>query len=912
MRILLILCVIVASVAGAGAQQQPAPKVAFEKYTLANGIQVILHVDRKLPVVHVNQWFHVGSKNERVGRTGFAHLFEHMMFQGSKNADKYFVYVERAGANLQEGGVNGTTDYDRTNYFATVPSANLETLLWLESDRLATLVEGIDQKKLDNQRDVVKNERRQGLENVPYGRWEMVLSENMFPARHPYSHDVIGTHEDLTAASMEDVKDFFRTWYAPNNLSLVVAGDFDPALAKKLIEKYFGSIPPGPPVERPERVPAHLDGERILEVSDHVPQERVYLAWHTPAFYDPGDGELDLVSSILSDGLSARLNKALVYDQQLCSDTVAFQMSREISSSFVIWATVRQGIPITQVEKILTDEIARLAKTGPTQAELDRAKTKWEYGFVTGLERIGGFGGKADRLNSYNTFLGDPGKFDFDVARHREATIESTRQVVDRYLNTRNRIVLRFRPETAARDLSASVDRTKQPPLGADRPFETPDVKSAKLANGMDIFVVERHDLPKVAVQLGTLAGSIFNPPGKEGLADLAVTVMSRGTKTRSALQISDAMGDLGANIFGGAGLEAAGTGFEVLKRNLTPALAVFADVVQHPVFPQAELDREKKIRLDQLSQDDTDANAIAARVGPMLAFGRDHAYGRPTAGLGSTIGGLTRDDFTAFYESYWKAGGSALVFSGDITLEEAVKLAEADFGKWTGNAPKRPEIGPARPPGAGKVYIIDRPDAAQTVVSQVLPGVRRKSDDYYAIRLADAVWGGGFGTRLNLNLREEKGFSYGVFSFPRFYSQGGVWTSMGGVQTDKTKESVAEFEKELRNLGGGSPITAKELEYAKANRMRGYAQQFESLGRMAGQVVELWSAGLPMTELKREVAEIDKATLDQANAAARKYAVPANTTLLLVGDRSKIEKGIRELNPGEIVFLNVEGKPAK
>ncbi|HVG39015.1 MAG TPA: pitrilysin family protein, partial [Pyrinomonadaceae bacterium] len=480
----LLFVVLLGVAPGAGQQAGggAVPKVQFEKFTLPNGLQVIFHVDRKLPVVHVNQWYHVGSKDERVGRTGFAHLFEHMMFQGSKNAPgEYFSFIEKAGANLFEGGVNGTTNWDRTNYFATVPSGNLENVLWVESDRLATLTEVLTKVTLDNQRDVVKNERRQGLENQPYGRAFKLMMENLYPYRHPYANDVIGSHEDLTAASEADVKDFFRTYYTPNNMTLAIAGDFDPAEAKRLVEKYFGGIPTGPALDRPARNIPKLEGEKIVEAKDRVPQERTYFTWHSPAFFDAGDAELELAAAVLTDGLSSRLNKTLVYDKQLCSDVVSFQFSREIGSNFIIWATARPGASLAQIETIVTDEIARLAKEGPTPAELNRAKTKWEFAYVTGLERIGGFGGKADLLNQYNTFLGDPNKFEADVARHRDATVEGVRGAVAKWLDTRNRLLVRFHPETTGRESSVALDRSKQPPLGADRPFAAPEVKTAKL-----------------------------------------------------------------------------------------------------------------------------------------------------------------------------------------------------------------------------------------------------------------------------------------------------------------------------------------------------------------------------------------------------------------------------------------------
>lgn len=889
------------------------PKVAFEKYTLSNGLQVILHVERKLPVVNVNLWFHVGSKNERVGRSGFAHLFEHMMFEGSKNASKkYFTYAERAGANLFEGGVNGTTDWDRTNYFATVPSANLESILWLESDRLATLADAITKERFENQRDVVKNERRQGLENQPYGRWLKLVCENLYPYHHPYANDVIGSHEDLSAATVDDVREFFRTYYTPNNLSLAIAGDFEPAEAKRLIEKYFGGIPAGPALDRPPRWIPRLDGQRTIEVKDRIPQERVYFAWQSPAFFDPGDGELDLVSLILSDGLASRLNKVLVYEKRLCSDITSFQLTREAGSMFVVWATARPGASLAEVEGIVSGEIARLAKDGPTPAELSRAKTKWEYGFVTGLERIGGFGGKADVLNTYNTYLGDPGRFEADVERHRNPTPDSVRQVVARWLDTRDRLVMRFRPETAGRESAVALDRSKEPPLGADRPFRAPEVKSGKLDNGLEVLVVERADLPKVAVQLVTRAGAADDPAGRAGLADLTVSAMKMGTKSRKALEIEDAMGDLGTSIDGSAARERSRLSFEVLKRNLSPAFAIFSDVVRNPVFPASEVDLEKKRRLDALAQESQDPDGIADRLTPMLAFGPDHPYGRPARGLPATVQALTREDFATFHATYWKPGSSVLIFAGDITLDGALALAKANFGDWSGGPRPSLSIPKPRPMGPGKVFLVDRQDAAQTLVAQILPAPRRKTDDYYPLQLADAVWGGTASARLDMNIREDKGYSYGVFSFTSLLSAAGLWRASGTVQTNKTKESLVEFAKELRNIAGEKPVTEEELAHAKANRVRGYAQQFESLGRIAGQLAGLWSLELPMSELQREPVELEKATLPQVNGAAEKYATPQGAQLLLIGDLSKIEAGVRELNLGEIVRLDVEGKPVQ
>ncbi|MBV8896161.1 MAG: insulinase family protein [Acidobacteriaceae bacterium] len=900
------------SIAQTASAVSDVPKIEYEKYMLPNGLQVILHVDRKLPMVHVNCWYHVGSKNERAGRTGFAHLFEHMMFEGSKDANgKYFPFIERAGANLFEGGVNGTTSEDRTNYFESVPSGSLEYVLWLESDRLATLTDVLTKTKLDNEREIVKNERRQGLENQPYGRAFSLIVENLFPAGHPYSHSVIGIPEDLNAASVEDVTNFFHTYYSPNNLSLAMTGDFDTATAKRLVEKYFGPVPPGPALDRPKHWVPVLTSQKLVEVSDHVPQERTYFVWPAPAFFDKDDAELELASSILADGLTSRLYKSLVYEKQVASDVVAFQWSSEIAGAFAIWATARPGASLHEIEGVVSQEIGRLAREGPTAAELSRAKAKWELQYLTGLERIGGFGGQADLLNQYNTFLGDPDKFAADVQRHRAVTVASLKQATATWLNNSNNVLIRFHPTSATLDANAKIDRSQTPALGADKPFEAPAVLTSKLENGMSVLVVQRNTLPKVTVQLATRAGSADDPVEKAGLASLAVAAMTRGTQTRKSFEIDDNLGDLGTAIDGSAHREYSSLSLEVLKRNIAPALAILSDVTEHPTFPSDEVDREKKKRLDSLSQQESSPGAIANRVGPVLLFGADHPYGRPTQGFRSTVQSITRDDMGKFHAAYWKPGSSVLIFTGDITLDEAVQLSKTAFGSWQGGSAPAPSIPAPHRAEAGKIYLVNRPDAAQTYVSELLPAPEKGTNEYYPFALADAVWGGAAGARLGTNIREEKGYSYGVFSFPSFLSKYSYWVASGGVQTDKTKESVVEFQKELHFIAGEKPVSDKELTTARQYRIRSYAQQFESLSRVSQEVMELWALNRPMSDLQNEPDELAKVKVESVNAVAEKYANPGHAVLLLVGDAAKVEPGLRQANLGEIVHLDVEGRPA-
>ena len=556
------------------------------------------------------------------------------------------------------------------------------------------LTDVLTQAKLDNERNIVKNERRQGLENRPYGRAFNLLNENLFPNGHPYAHSVIGSQEDLTAASGRRREAVLSRPITPRIISRSRSRVISiPRKQNGWSTKYYGPIPPGPPLDRPKVLIPTLGSEKVIEVQDHVPLERVYIAWPTPAFFQPDDAELDLASAILSDGLSSRLEKTLVHDKQLCSNVAAFQQSFEIAGMFLTVATARPGASLPAIEQALTGEIAKLATEGPTEQELARAKAKWELQYLSGLERIGGFGGQADVLNQYNTFLGDPEKFAADVNRHRLVTTQSLKAATNKWLNTSNRLLIRFHPEKVAPQPSTvMLDRSKPPALGQDVAFQVPDVKTARLDNGMDVFVVERKDLPKVNVTIASRAGSVADPQDLPGLASLEAETMMRGTKTRTALEIDNGLGDLGTGLSSLANREYAMVTLDVLKANLAPALTVLADVVRDPNFPADEVEREKKKTSDRLAQADNDPSAIARRVAPMLAFGRDHPYGHPITGFRSSITKITPTELTRFHETYWKPGSSAMIFAGDISLSEAVSASKQFFGGWSGGAaPYRP-----------------------------------------------------------------------------------------------------------------------------------------------------------------------------------------------------------------------------
>jgi len=880
--------------------------IPFEKYRLDNGLQVILHHDSKLPVVHVNLWYHVGSKNENPTRTGFAHLFEHMMFQGSKHADgEYITYIEKAGANLREGGVNGTTSFDRTNYFQTVPREALEYALWLESDRMGFLTDALTQEKFDNQRDVVKNERRQSYENVPYGRAIQMIFENLFPKGHPYSWLVIGSQEHLDAATLDDVKIFFKTYYTPNNCSLVVAGDFEVDDTKGLIEKYFGPLPPGPALDRPVQWVPRLESEKRIIVADRIPQERIYLAYPTPGYFRSDDAELDLASRILSQGKNSRLYKTLVYDRQIASDVSAFNYSLEISGVFGIIATARPGQNLAELEQIILEEVRGFAEHGPSKEEVLREKAKQEFDFVNGLERLGGFGGKADLLNQYNTYLGSPGFFAEDYERFDRVSAERIRHVAHQYLSTPHRLVVTFKPEASDRPKASEFDRSSVPSLGLKKSFTPPGLRSAQLANGLRVIVCERRALPKVAVGLVVRSGAAEDPVDQAGTAWVTAEMLDEGTTSRSALQIQAELDLLGTSLATSAESEVSHVSLETLKKYLRPSLELMADVVLNPSFPEEELERQRRQRLDGILQERNSPPNIARRVFRAALFGKKHPFGRDVAGHEGSIPAITRSSLESFYRGYWKPNHSALIFAGDIDLDEAVQFADSVLGRWKQGSVAMGEMTLVAPPVGLRMCLVDRQDAPQSQIRFGSIGPRRNTVDLYSIELMNTVLGGAFSSRLNLNLREDKGYTYGASSMFAYGRRLGFWAAGAGVQTRFTREALLEIRKEIRQIREEKIITTDELEIAKTNLTRGFAQRFETLGRLVDQVVDVVSFELPLEDIQNYPLLMEQVSLEQAREAARKYLSPEDAVAVIVGDLKQIEQPIRDLNLGEVLIMN-------
>jgi zinc protease len=910
--------------APASASSPEPPKLNFEKYTLKNGLEVILLEDHRLPLVAVNLWYHVGPANERPGRTGFAHLFEHMMFQGSKNVpdDAHIKMLEGAGAS----DLNGTTDFDRTNYFETLPANQLELALWLESDRMGFLLDKLDQAKLSNQRDVVRNERRQSVENQPYGLVEEALFHQLFPKGHPYYASVIGSHADIEAARLEDVREFFKQYYVPNNASLAIVGDIDKAKTRELVEKYFGPIPAGAAVPKADVKTPPITAEKRAVVTDQIELPRVYMAWLTPPIYQPGDAEADLLAHILGGGKSSRLYKRLVYDRKIAQDVTASQYSLVLGSVFAIEATAKPGVKPEDLEKAIDEELTALNGQGPTDVELSRARNTIDSQIIRGLETLGGFGGVADRLNQYNHYLGNPDYLATDLGRYAKVTPGGVQQFVQNTLTKNSRVVLyavkgdkviedvpQTAPEKVANaaakpavaDTSADDWRAKPPAPGPDPRLTLPSPQKFQLENGLTVLLHEQHNLPIVSANLVVLSGSDTNPAERPGLAAFTADMLDEGTEKRSALKIAEDVAQIGATLASGSSSDASSIAVRTLKNNVDAAFEVFSDVALHPAFAQNEIDRIRNDRLTQLQQQRDNPNAIASRVFNQVVYGAKHPYGYIELGTNESLQAITRDDLVGFWKAGYVPQNSALVVAGDITADEIKSLAQKYFGQWTGSAGKA-----ATPTVDSKlerrIVVVDRGKAPQTALRIGEIGVPRANPDYVAIEVMNTALGGLFSSRINMNLREKNGYTYGARSQFAFRRGPGPFLVGTGVRTDVTAPAVREIFTELGRMRT-EPLSAEELLLSKDSFERSLPGLFETTPQSASSFAQLFVYNLPLDYYSSLPATIQAVSAADVQRVASKYLTPEKMVVVAVGDRSSIEPALKKLNLGPVETRSID-----
>ena len=901
------------------------PKLKYEEYRLPNGLRVILHEDKSTPIVAVNVWYHVGSKNEVVGRTGFAHLFEHMMFQGSKNYnDDYFKPLQEVGATI-----NGSTTNDRTNYFQALPSNFLELSLFMEADRMGGLLEAMTQEKLDNQRDVVKNERRQRVDNQPYGTAFEKIGELMYPKGHPYNWPVIGSLADLSAASMDDVKGFFRQYYVPGNASLVIAGDFDNKKAKEWVKKYFGGIGKGGEVPRPNVPQPKLEAEIRQTVEDSVQLPRIYMVWHSVAQGTKDEAALDVLSSILSSGRGSRLQGSIVFGKQLAQDASAFNYSREIAGQFILSSTARPGKTLEELEKELLAEIEKIKNEAPSTDEIARAVNGAEAQTVFGLQTVLG---KADQMNSNAVFYGKPDLFQKQLDEYRAVTPADVQRVAKTYL-TDKKLVLNYVPrkEKAASQAGGAVNQTSStapkkeaekkqdysanlPKGGADPKLTLPAIQKTKLSNGLNVWVVKQSELPIVSMNLVVNTGGTLDPADRSGLAAFTAQLLDDGTKTRSAVDISNQLQSIGANLGSNAGWDAANVSLQTLTKNLDKALGIYSDVIINPVFPDSELNTLKMRSLVGLRQRKDNPNAISNVVYNALLYGKNHPYGRSLSGDQASIQAMNKAEIEKFYQTYYRPNNSALIVVGDVDEKTLMPKLEKAFADW-----KPADVPQTAAPAAATfdapgIYIVDRPGSAQSVVTIGQVGVSRDNPDYYPLIVMNSILGGQFSARVNMNLREEKGYTYGARTSWGFRRGAGPFEASADVQTAVTKESVVEFMKELNGIRGAIPVTKEELEYNKQSLIRRYPAGFETVGQISAQLANLVVYGLPDSTFNEYISNINRVTLEDVSRVANKYLTPDRMAILIVGDKAVVEPKLKEIEGwgSTIKYLDTEGNPVK
>ncbi len=881
------------------------PDIKYDFYKLGNGLEVILHEDHSTPIVGVNVWYHVGSKNEKVRRTGFAHLFEHMMFQGSKHQDGEFISaIQGLG-----GQVNGSTNEDRTNYWSLVPSGELERALLYEADRLGWLLDAMTQEKLDNQKMVVRNERRES-EGEPYAAFWLDFNRNFYPKGHPYDHSVIGEHEDLEAATLDDVKEFFRQYYTTNNATLSIAGDFDPAQVKQWVEKYFGEIPPGPPVAEVAAWTPELTQEVRFTYQDRVELPRISYVWHTPAAFTADDARLQLAAKVLGQGRTGRLYRRLVHEEKLAQEVWAGQMSQQISSAFMVDVKLRPEASMDRVEQILNEEIAKFTSNGPNKDELSRAKNDFEAGFIKSVQRIGSWGGKNDLLNRYNHYTGTPGYFRQDYDNFMTPDEKTVRETFARWIGP-GRMVIEFHPYgDLVPAVSASVDRTKLPAVSPEADLTIPPVERNTLDSGATLAVLNQSELPIVQVNLVFKSGNAADPTGKSGLCDLAAGMHLEGTKKRDKFAFESELESMGTELF--YQTQRDGTIFSMtsLEKHLDRSLELMAEMITQPSFPESEFTDEKARRLVDISREGEDPFMVSMKVTRKVFYGDGHPYALVGTGTETSMKAMMLEDVRTFSKTHFTPGNATLVAVGPVSAEDMEKRFDKAFGNWKGAAPTQQRV--LAPPRISErtVYLVDKPGDTQSTISIAQGGIPRNDPNWEKVVVANHVFGGFFSSRLNLNLREDKGYSYGVRSSVSPSRGPAVFTMGGRVQADATAPSVTEFLKEFSEIKGKRPISAKEFDFSKKNLLQGYAAEFETVGQLANALSTQVIYELPDDNLVTYPKRLQAVDLATANATAKELFHPESTAIIVVGDLDKIEAPVRKLNLRTVVYLDTEGNP--
>lgn len=877
-------------------QSMQLPKISFRKVTLENGLEVIMRRQESLPLVAVNLWYHVGSKNEERDQRGYAHLFEHLMFEGSEHyPGDFFKHLQPLGGNI-----NGSTSSDRTNYFVDIPTAHVELVLAMESDRMACLVPALDVSKLEIQKGVVKNEYRQNYANRPYGMVWPILTEALYPPHHPYSWMTIGVMEDLDRASLGDVSAFFRRYYVPANASLAIVGDIDIDKMQSTVENYFGSIPGGTRAQRPwTPAPTVADG-CDLSLQDRVELERYYAVWHAVPHFHSDEAALSLLGDVLGRGKASRLYRKLVMDRQVAQDVIAYHSGRELAGSFGITATLRPGRAIGEARDLIDDEIRSVASEGLSAEEFDRVRTMKTASFLFALEHMGGFGGVADRLNAYNIFRGDPSLITTDLARYLEITADDVRRAAAKYLDGVPRVTLSVSGRKAA-TVRQPLDRRVPPSSAPPTVYRAPLPVTLRLGNGIPVWVLPQRDLPTVAMAVALPGGGSLQPSARAGLAQLAVSMLDEGTRSRTSAQIALAAEAMGTSLSTSCGWDGAFVSFRSLRSFLEPSLDLAVDVLRAPAFSDPDWRRIHGQTLAGLRSERDNAEARAYRGLLKALYDPGHPYRYPLDGDESIVSDLALAEAVNFHRDALGPARAGIVIAGDVDPDEILALLERRLGDWAGPPVEMPSIPTPAPASHPRILLLDRPGAPQAVVRVGHVGIARDDNDFESAVLVNQVLGGQFTSRLNEKLREERGFTYGVRSHFDCRLGRGPFSITASLQSDKLAEALADLHHEVQALIGGRPARQEELDDARRALIEGQTRQFETPSALVNRYANLFIHELPIDHFATFPERIGAVGLDALNAAAQRQIRPGSLVAVVVADAAQVEEPLRRLDWAEL-----------
>lgn len=928
------LCALIA-VVSAPAQKtssQPTFKVPFEKFTLPNGLEVIFHIDRSDPVVAVALTAHVGSAREKAGRTGFAHLFEHLLFLESENLGKGG--LDKLSARVGGSGANGSTSHDRTNYFQTVPNDALEKMLWAEADKLGWFINTVTDPVLAKEKQVVKNEKRQSYDNAPYGQTSYVIDRALYPEDHPYHWQVIGSLDDLQNATLADVKEFYRRWYVPNNVTLTVAGDFDPAQAKKWVEKYFGEIKRGPDVEPMAKRPGIVKETQKLFHEDNfarVPE----LTYTFPAVeqFNPDSYALDILAQYLSEGKRAPFYKVLVEDKKLAPNVRMRNDTSELAGQFEISVRAFDGVDLDAVASAMNEAFAMFEKDGISEKDLSRIKAGQETQFYSGLSSVLG---KGFQLAQYNIFANDPGFVEKDIKNILAVTPADVMRVYDKYIKGKNYIATSFVPkgklnlaiegskkaeiveekivqgadEEVDPNVNAnyektpsSFDRTIEPPYGPAPKVVVPAVWQNKLSNGLQVYGIESNEVPLVNFEIVIDGGLLLDDPNKVGVANMLARMMTQGTKNKTPEELEEAIDQLGASISVSAGTEEIRIGVTTLAKNYDATRALVEEILLEPRWDAKEFDLVKKSVINQIRQQAANPNAIAANEFNLLIYGKDNIRSRNILGTPESVESITIDDLKSFYAKNLSPSVARMHIVGDISKAATVKSLGSLAKRWAARKVTIPVYPTPKAPDSSKVYFYDVPDAKQSVLRFGYPALAATDQDYYpAIVMNYILGGGGFASQLTQQLREGKGYTYGINSGFVGSNAPGPFLIASGVRSNVTLESAQLVKSILENYGPG--YTDADLETTKGFLIKSNARAFETAGAKLGVLANISKYGWRPDYVKQREEVVRGMTVDRIRELSAKYLNAGKMYWLVVGDAKTQLPRLKELGFGEPVFL--------